>query len=126
MEKLKDTPGLKITGFVDNVVPYLQAMDIFVMPSLTETTSLSTIEAMSCGLPVIATRVGDIKNYIIPKKNGLFMGKSNHYILKKKLERLLDDKYLRSTLGHNARETVVRKFSWRDTISNIRKAFLLY
>ena len=49
--------GITITGFVDNVLPYYQAMDIFVLPSLTETSSLVTMEAMACGLPVVVTPV---------------------------------------------------------------------
>ena len=50
-------PRIKHVGATEDVVPYLQAMDIFVLPSLTETSSLATMEAMSCGLPVIATPV---------------------------------------------------------------------
>src|SRR3989344_2717808 len=54
--KFKKIPNCRITGFVDNVQEYLQAMDLFIMPSLTETTSLATLEAMSSGLPVLATK----------------------------------------------------------------------
>ena len=45
------------------------------MPSLTETTSLATLEAMSCGLPVIASKVGFIKDYIAKGHNGIFFPK---------------------------------------------------
>jgi glycosyltransferase involved in cell wall biosynthesis len=47
-----------ITGFVDNVIPYLDQLDAFVLASKTETTSLSSLEAYSRGLPVFSTRVG--------------------------------------------------------------------
>ncbi len=71
----KPLEDIKITGFLDNILPYLQAMDIFILPSLTETSSLATMEAMAVGLPVIATKVGYIKEYIIDKENGFFFSK---------------------------------------------------
>jgi len=122
MNKLRSLPNVKITGFVNNVVPYLQAMDIFVMPSLTETTSLATLEAMACKLAVVTTKVGYIKEYIIHKYNGLFFGKQNDYILRKRLGLLLNDPGTAQMLGNNARKTVEQKFSWDNTIKNIKKA----
>ncbi|MBW2996484.1 glycosyltransferase family 4 protein [Candidatus Woesearchaeota archaeon] len=122
MNKLKKIPDVKITGFVKDVVPYLQAMDIFVMPSLTETTSLATLEAMSCGVAVVATRVGYIKEYIINKFNGMFFGKHNHYLLRKRLELLINDSHERHIMGVRARKTVRQKFAWEKTIADVKKA----
>lgn len=47
-----------VTGFVDDVIPYLEMLDAFVLSSKTETSSLASIEAYSRGLPVFTTRVG--------------------------------------------------------------------
>jgi glycosyltransferase involved in cell wall biosynthesis len=47
-----------ITGFVDDVIPYLDQLDAFVLVSKTETTSLSSLEAYSRGLPIFSTPVG--------------------------------------------------------------------
>ncbi len=47
-----------ITGFVDDVVPHLDALDAFVLSSKTETTSLSCLEAYARGLPIFSRRVG--------------------------------------------------------------------
>ena len=58
-------------GVQEEVAQYLQAMDIFVMPSLIETNSLATMEAMSTGCAVVATPVGSIPEYVIHKTNGL-------------------------------------------------------
>ncbi|MBW3000003.1 glycosyltransferase family 4 protein [Candidatus Woesearchaeota archaeon] len=111
----------KITGFVEDVVPYLQAMDVFVLPSLTETTSLATLEAMSCGLPVIATPVGHVKDYIESNYNGYLFPRENVDILVKKIERLLGNKELRKAIGMIARKTVQVKYSWKKTASQIKK-----
>jgi glycosyltransferase involved in cell wall biosynthesis len=50
--------NVKITGFVDDVVPYLDQLDAYVLASKTETTSLASLEAYSRGLPVFSTPVG--------------------------------------------------------------------
>jgi len=126
VKKLRNIPNVKITGFVKNVVPYLQAMDIFVMPSLTETTSLATLEAMACKLAVATTKVGYIKEYIIHKFNGLFFGKKNDYILRRRIELLLNDQGTRHLLGVHARKTVIQRFTWENTLTKIKKTLHAY
>lgn len=116
----KDKEGIIMTGSADNVVPYLQAMDVFVLPSLIETTSLATMEAMSCGLAVLSTKVGLAKEYIKHKYNGMFFPKQNSYILRKKIEQLMKDNELRLKLGANARKTIEQKFSWERTVAGIK------
>jgi L-malate glycosyltransferase len=99
-------------------------MDIFVMPSLTETTSLATLEAMSCGLPVIATKVGFIKNYLVKDHNGLFFPRNKSTVLALKLQKLIDNKELREKLGKNARKTIAYSFSWERSINKIKRILL--
>ena len=84
VKKFKNIQNCTVTGFVHNVQDYLKAMDVFVIPSLTETTSLVTLEAMATGLPVIATKVGFIKSYIIKGYNGLFFSRNNATMLSRK------------------------------------------
>ncbi|MDD5132878.1 MAG: glycosyltransferase [Candidatus Nanoarchaeia archaeon] len=114
--------NIKITNFVKDVVPYLQIMDVYVLPSYTETTSISTLEAMSTGLPVAATPVGSVKNYIINGYNGMFFEIGDKKTLIKILLKLYENKELRIKLGKNARKTV-SKFSWKATVSKIKKGF---
>jgi len=119
-DSVKDivSKNYRITGFVDDVAPYLQAMDIFVLPSFTETTSLSTMEAMSCGLPVIATPVGNIKEYIENGFNGFTFPPENAYVLEKKIERLINKPEFRRAIGRIARKTIM-KYSWEKTAMRI-------
>lgn len=98
---------------------YLQAMDVYVMPSLTETSSLSTLEAMACGIPVIATPVGHLKHYIVDGKNGFLFNKGNPTMLAKKLAMLIEDAKLRKAIGEEARRTVTAKYSWDKTAKEI-------
>ena len=126
-DQKKEFQSLKnctITGFVNNVYDYAKAMDIFVMPSLTETTSLATLEAMSCGVPVVVSKVGFMKNYIVKDYNGLFFPKNSASTLAMKLQKLLDDSSLRARLGQNARKTVAYSFSLERSISKITRLLL--
>ncbi|MBI1970972.1 glycosyltransferase family 4 protein [Candidatus Woesearchaeota archaeon] len=98
---------------------YLQAMDIYVMPSHTETSSLSTLEAMSCGLPVVSTNVGHIKEYITDGKNGYFFPIGDAQQLARKLAQLIETEHARATIGLAARATVLHRYSWKKTIHGL-------
>jgi glycosyltransferase involved in cell wall biosynthesis len=119
--ELKKTKKVRITGSTDNVVPYFQAMDIYVLPSLTETTSLTTLEAMSCGLTAVATPVGYIKHYITNRKNGFFFRKQDWRQLAGILDKLLKSSKLREKIGREARKTVIDRYRWHYTAENIMR-----
>lgn len=108
-------------GRQDNVVPFLQAMDIFVLPSLTETSSLATMEAMAAGLPVVVTPVGSIREYVVDKKNGLLFARQDINDLVEKLEFLLKGQKMRKVLGKAARNTIIKDYSWEQSVEKIRK-----
>lgn len=120
IKKFADMPGVWLLGIQNDVVPYLQAMDINVLPSLTETTSLSTFEAMACGCAVISTPVGFVKEYLKDGENGMFFNQKDVYRLSQLLRKLLDDEGLRTRLGEEARRTVGEQFSWKRTLDQIQ------
>ena len=111
--------NIKVTGFVENVTDYYGAMDIFVMPSLTETTGLSTLEAMSSGIPVITTPVGLAVTAISDGYNGLIFSKKDVEGLTTHLEKLIKSKKLRKLLSLNGRKTVEENFNWKTTSEQI-------
>ena len=111
-KQLQRQPGVIHVSAVSDVDKYLQVMDIYCLSSLTETTSLSVLEAMSTGLPVVTTRVGFVKDYIANAKNGLFFKQGDSFSLTKELTRLIKSAELRKRLGDNARHTVVHRFDW--------------
>jgi len=110
-----------ITGPKDNLVPYYQAMDVYVLPSLIETTSLTTMEAMACEVPVIVTPVGFIREYINDGANGLIFPKKNSYALYTKIVYLMENEAARERMGKKARETIVKNYTWEKTSEGIRK-----
>ncbi len=122
----KRAPNIMFVGNTNNVKLYLDAMDIYVLPSLTETSSLSTMEAMACAIPVIVTPVGHVKHYIKEKYNGMFFPKGNYLVLSLKLLALLKNEKLMKKLGRNARETILEEYNFRKNkekiISLLREA----
>jgi glycosyltransferase involved in cell wall biosynthesis len=108
------------TGSKDNIIPYLQAMDIYVLPSLTETTSLSTLEAMSTGIATIGTPVGVIRTHIKDEENGMIFPRGDVSALVDKLTTLLDNPDKIKKLGKQARKTVKEKAHWEETVRKIR------
>ena len=109
-----------LAGKQDHVVPYLQAMDVYVLPSLTETTSLSTLEAMSCAVPVVCTPAGYVKEYVHERVNGMLFPFHHSLMLFLKLEMLYLDPALRRKLGAAARKTIQQRFEIKKSIIQLQ------
>ncbi|NIA03931.1 MAG: glycosyltransferase, partial [Nitrospiraceae bacterium] len=86
--KFKADNDVYFVGQKNDVIPYYQSMDVFVMPSLLETTSLVVLEAMSCGVPVISTKVGFAGRYFDEGKNGFLFNFHDEVGLYIKLDNL--------------------------------------
>ncbi len=104
-------------GDSNNVLALLQQSRIFVLPSRAEGHSNALLEAMSCGLPVIASNVGGNLDLIQSGINGILFEEGNHEQLSSAIETILDDKQLREKLGKNARQTIVEGYSMALTTS---------
>jgi glycosyltransferase involved in cell wall biosynthesis len=98
-------------GVVENVAPYLQAADVFVLPSLGEGMPNALLEAMATGLPCIATGVGGTMDVVTDGEDGLLVEPGNAVHLADALIRLLKDPAARDRLGRAARQTVERTYS---------------
>jgi glycosyltransferase involved in cell wall biosynthesis len=101
---------VSFVGHVENVCDYLQISDCFVFPTEYEALSNSLLEAISCGLPCIATRVGGNVDIISHKVNGLLFESGNERQLSRWMEVILNDSHLAHRLGTNARITAIERF----------------
>ncbi|MFH0979018.1 MAG: glycosyltransferase family 4 protein [Candidatus Woesearchaeota archaeon] len=124
LNKKLSHPNVIQVGSTNNVLKYLQAMDVYVLPSLTETSSLSTMEAMACGLPVIVTPVGSMKFYIDDGKNGFFFPKRDSQALRQRIEALMLKPGLRKRSGAAARYTIESHHLWEHTSRQIKRILL--
>ena len=95
---------------------YYRAADIFVLPSRTEGLSVSLIEAMACGLPVVASNVGGALDVVKEGGNGVLFESENHQELAQKLDFILQMGARRAELGMRARQTVTA-YADLDTVA---------
>ncbi len=107
-------------GTVSNKEVYerLRQADVFVRPSLSEGLGNAFLEAMAMGVPVVATKVGGIPDFLIDGENGLFCTHDPKDVADKIL-RILKDPVLAEKLRINARSMIEEKYSW-DLIANMQ------
>lgn len=110
-------------GFKDNPYKYMKRSTIFVLPSLYESFGLVMIEAMACGIPVIATKsYKGFEDIIEHERTGLLVNVGDEQAIAESMLRLLNDEKLRRSLSEEAKERVA-KFSI-EKITNQYKAVL--
>jgi glycosyltransferase involved in cell wall biosynthesis len=99
-------------GHTEDVLKYYHDTSIFILPSLAEGMSNSLLEAMACGLPVIATRIGGNTDLITDGENGLLVSPGNSKELSIAITRLLEDKNLALRMGQQARKQIEATYSF--------------
>lgn len=95
-------------GLQADVLPWYQAADAFVLPSQWEGMSNALLEAMSCGLPVLATAVGGNVDVIQDGVTGILVPTRDPKRLARALDRMIIDKCERDRFGAAARHQVVQ------------------
>jgi len=100
-----------LLGNRDNVGEYLMAADIYVLPSRWEGMSIALLEAMSAGLPVVATNVEGVDDVIEDGKQGLLVAVDDPRALAEAILQLLRFPEARQSMGSAARERVERVFT---------------
>jgi|GEM_PF-352069 glycosyltransferase involved in cell wall biosynthesis len=106
---------IDLVGSVSNemIATWLNAADIFVLPSLHEGTPNSLLEAMATGLPSVASATGGIPEIIDDGSNGFLVTPANSKEIKAKLSQLIESSELRDRLGTQARLKLESDFgSW--------------
>lgn len=105
-------------------VTFLQSITFYVHSSLSETMSTSILQAMSCGLPVIASDIPGINNFIEQGKTGLLFRSQNPRDLSDKINYLLDNKNLAKALVQEGRKLVEENYSSLQMFNQYRKLIL--
>jgi glycosyltransferase involved in cell wall biosynthesis len=100
----------KLLGKRSDVQLLLPGLDVFVLPSIREGFPISLLEAMSCGIPVIASNVGGTSE-AIKDDNGILVPPADPQVLAEKIQQLILDPKLAISLGKKARQYVVNNFN---------------
>ncbi|WP_140945783.1 glycosyltransferase family 4 protein [Candidatus Thermokryptus mobilis] len=127
VRKLADELGIsdKViwAGFRKDVHEILSAIDIFVAPSHAEAFGLSLVEAMSVGLPIIASKNAGFIDIIQDGVNGVFFEKGNYFDLADKIKMLLNEPSLSKSIGENASKTAREKFNIKRYFDEIEAIY---
>ena len=127
VRKLKVEEHVIFMGRLKNeqLPQYYSAADIFVMSSAYENFSNAILEAMSCELPIVATKVGGIPMQVKDGENGFLVKSDNIKQFKKAVITLLDNNSLAIEMGKRNRELVKRKYSWSTSAQKLKEVYEL-
>lgn len=90
-------------GWLDDTQDFLGTIDVLVVPSRYEAMPLAVLEAMHCGLPVVATRVGSIPEVVVHDETGLLVNPNDADALEAALRQVVQDADFRSRAGQAGR-----------------------
>ena len=105
--------SVRFHGPAADPAPLYRAADLFVQPSHFEAFGLSAIEAMASGVPIIASDVGGLRDFLVDGSNALLHPPRSPEALGAVLQRALTDPALRLALADEGRRTVVERFDQR-------------
>lgn len=113
-------PGrVHLAGFRDDPAPLLRASDVFVLPSAAEACPMALLQAMACGLPVVASRAGGIPEVVRDGVDGLLVDTGDDHQLRSAIRRLAGDAPLRRRLGERGRARVAERFTVRHCVDDL-------
>ena len=104
------TKKVGFVGFTKDVVGYLQRADVCVLISHSEGLPLSILEAMSLGLPILASNVGGISKQVTNGYNGYLVERNDVENLTQKIKLLMNSPTLRREMGDNSRTFYEKEF----------------
>lgn len=108
---LKLDRRVAIVQHTSDPVGFLRTLDVYVQPSLAEGMPNAVLEAMACGLPVVATDVGGTREAVVDGETGWLVRPGDCETIVARLRVLLSDQVLRRRMGDAARLRVERNFS---------------
>ncbi|MBI5046056.1 MAG: glycosyltransferase family 4 protein [Candidatus Niyogibacteria bacterium] len=129
LKELADKEGLSgrvwFLGYVshEDMPKYLRISDVFVRPSLSEGFGNSFIEAMAAGLPVVATPVGGIVDFLKDGETGLFCETGNPKSIAEKINTFLNNDDLRKKIVAKAGQMIKEKYEWNKISRDMFEVF---
>ena len=98
-------------------------LDIVALTSLNEGTPVTLIEAQAANKPIVATDVGGIRDIVKENKTGLLSKSGDLKGLANNLRKLIDDDNLRDQLGRSGYDNVIRSFSYKRLVSDVKSLY---
>jgi glycosyltransferase involved in cell wall biosynthesis len=122
-QQLNLNSAVIFTGFQSQPADYLSLMDIFLLPSFTEGTSMTLLEAMSLGIPTVATRVGGTPEIVEDKETGLLVESDDLEAFTSAIKNLLDQPAERERMGNAAKVRFDQNFSVAKMVNQYQEIY---
>jgi len=122
-EKLKVNDKLFFAGRIDRAANLLHAFDIYVCSSVKEGFPYSILEAMSAGLPIVATNVGGIPDMIINGEDGFLVEPKNAQALAEKISLLINNPELKQKIALKAKSDAAERFKIGQMIEKTKEVY---
>ncbi len=125
VKKLNLAKNVVFTGNIphNSIAQYYWSADALVLPSSYESFPLVVIEAMACGLPVVAAKVGGIPLIVEHGKNGFLANNNDVEGFKNAIIALISNKKLCGEMGRRNREEVLVKYDWMESARKLKKIY---
>jgi len=124
IRQLERLPGITVTGFVEDIVPYYQKADIFIAPfRLARGVQNKILQALACGLPVITTRLGLEGINAKPGEDILVADTEQEFF--ETIKKILETEKLYNSLSLNGVELIQREYSWESVLQALATAIEL-
>jgi len=110
-------------GFREDIAEWILCMDVFVLPSLTEGTPISLLEAMACGVPVIASAVGGVPQVIQHGETGMLVSPGSEDEISNAVLTLFRDSEARQKLAQSALVLVKTRYNIEQWIGRVEMEY---
>ena len=118
---------VELLGDRDDVAELLRASHLFVLSSRSEGMPMSVLEAMACGVPVVASAVGGIQELVVDEESGLLVEPGDPKALAGAIARVVDDAEIRrhfAAAGHARAGQLFDPERWRQEHVNLYRRLL--
>lgn len=111
-----------LLGYRTDALKLYHGADIFVFPSFREGLSVSMMEAMASGLPIVCSKIRGNVDLVEDDKGGFLFSPSNEVALTDGLRKMIDDEILRENAGHN-NTVAIEKFGLEKVLKDMREVY---
>lgn len=118
--------NVTFVGFVGDTFKkaiYYKSSDVLVLPSFSECFPIVNLEAMACGIPIVASKIGGISDAVKDGENGLLVPSRDSNTLAEAIIYLLENKDVREKMGKNGRKKI-EDYSWKRIADMTEKVYL--
>ena len=116
--------NVRFFGYIHNIQDFYNALDIFVLPTLSEGLGISILEAMAAGKPVIATRVGGVPEIVTNRYNGILIRPADSKAIADALMYYMRNPQDKGLHGIRGQDTIENKFTCHNMIKQTQDIYL--